>query len=225
MDGMRFHASVSDHEASHEAIKAVIADAGAALKKIDVAFVFFTGHHREEADELAERLWLELDPQCIVGCSAEGVIGADSEIERAPGLSLLVGQLPGVSIHPFHIAADDWRPTLIGDEPQLAERLGCGPLTRAVIGFGDPFTTPLSQLLTGMNEICPGIPLIGGMASAAHGPGENVLARNDGTVDDGFVGVSLSGPVAVDTVVSQGCRPIGGAMVITKAKGNVIEAV
>jgi small ligand-binding sensory domain FIST len=222
---MRFHSAISDHEASHEAVAQVIQDTRNAMNAIDVAFVFFTADHREEAAVILEQLWLELDPQCIVGCSAEGVIGADLEIERAPGLSLLVGQLPGVSIHPFHIAADDWRPTLIGDEPQLAERLGCGPLTRAVIGFGDPFTTPLSQLLTGMNELCPGIPLIGGMASAAHGPGENVLARNDGTVDDGFVGVSLSGPVAVDTVVSQGCRPIGGAMVITKAKGNVVEAV
>jgi small ligand-binding sensory domain FIST len=222
---MRFHSAISDHEASHEAVAQVIKNTRNAMNGVDVAFVFFTADHRAEAPAILEQLWLELDPQCIVGCSAEGVIGADLEIERAPGLALLVGQLPGVSIHPFHIAADDWRPALLGDQPELPERLGCGPLTRAVIGFGDPFTTPLSQLLSVMNQTCPGVPLIGGMASAAQGPGENVLARNDGIVDDGFVGISLSGPVAVDTVVSQGCRPIGNSLVITKAKGNVIEAV
>src|SRR4051812_8086127 len=160
MDGMRFHASVSDHEASHEAIKSVIADAGAALKKIDVAFVFFTGHHRDEATELAERLWLELDPQCIVGCSAEGVIGGDREIERAPGISLLVGELPGVTIPPFHIGPDDWRRLLLDEPGELAERVGYGPQTRAFIGFGDPFTTPLTQFVQALDERCAGAPLL-----------------------------------------------------------------
>jgi small ligand-binding sensory domain FIST len=225
VSAMRFHSSISDHEDSHQAVEQVIGDARSAMNGIDVAFVFFTGDHREEAPAILEQLWLELDPQCIVGCSAEGVIGGEVEIERSPGLSLLVAQLPGVQIHPFHIGGEEWRAALLGDEPELPERMGCGPLTRAVIGFGDPFTTPLNQLLSTMNLACPGIPLIGGMASSARAAGENILARNDGTLEEGFVGVSLSGPVAVDTVVSQGCRPIGNAMVVTRGKGNVIEAL
>jgi small ligand-binding sensory domain FIST len=222
---MRFHSTISDHESADQAIEDVISDARDAIDNVDLAFVFFTADHRADAADMLERLWLELDPQCIVGCSAEGVIGGDAEIERSPGLSLLVGQLPKVGIHPFHIGEDEWRPMLLGDDPELPARMGIGKLTRAVIGFGDPFTTPLGQLLVGMNQLCPGIPLIGGMASSAHGPGENVLARNDGIVEDGFVGVTLSGPVVVETVVSQGCRPIGSPMVVTKAKGNILEAV
>jgi small ligand-binding sensory domain FIST len=35
--------------------------------------------------------------------------------------------------------------------------------------------------------------------------------------------VSLSGPIEIETVVSQGCRPIGHTLVITKARENVIE--
>lgn len=222
---MRFHSSVSDSDTSREAIAHVIREARNAVNKVDLAFVFFTADHREEAADMLERLWLELDPQCIVGCSAEGIIGGHLEIERSPGISLLVGQLPKVGIHPFHIAADDWQTALLGDEPELADRMGIGPLTRAVIGFGDPFTTPLGQLLATMNERLPGVPLIGGMASSAHGPGENVLARNDSTHTDGFVGVALSGPVIVETIVSQGCRPIGKPMVVTKAQGNILEGV
>ena len=34
--------------------------------------------------------------------------------------------------------------------------------------------------------------------------------------------LSLSGPIEVQTLVSQGCRPIGRPFVITKAKDNVI---
>ena len=222
---MRFHSSVSNHESSHKAVEHVIQEARKAVNNVDLAFVFFTADHREEAADILEKLWLELDPQCIVGCSAEGVIGGDVEIERSPGISLLVGQLPNVGIHPFHIAPDDWRLALVGDQPELADRMGIGPMTKAVIGFGDPFSTPLGQLLTTMNDRIPGVPLIGGMASSGHGPGENVLARNDGTFKDGFVGVSLSGPLAIETVVSQGCRPIGKPMVVTKAQGNILEAV
>ena len=222
---MRFHSSISDNETSHEAVAQLIRESRDAVNNVDLAFVFFTADHREEAADMLERLWLELDPQCIVGCSAEGVIGRDREIERTPGISLMVAQLPKVGIHPFHIAADDWRPALLGDEPELAERMGIGPLTKAVIGCGDPFTTPLDQLLKGMNGLCPGVPLIGGMASSAQGPGENVLARNDATVDDGFVGVTLSGPVVIDTIVSQGCRPIGKPMIVTKAQGNILEGM
>src|SRR3954468_10025644 len=115
---MRFHSAASDHESSHEATARVIRDTRAALTNVDVAFVFFTAHHREDAGAMLEQLWLELDPQCIVGCSAEGVIGGEVEIERAPGVSLLAGEMPGVNVHPFHVAADDWRAALLGDEPE-----------------------------------------------------------------------------------------------------------
>ena len=69
----------------------------------------------------------------------------------------------------------------------------------------------------------PGLPLIGGLASAARRPGENILFRNDQLVTAGMVGMSLSGPIAVETIVSQGCRPIGNPMIITKARENVIQ--
>jgi small ligand-binding sensory domain FIST len=65
-------------------------------------------------------------------------------------------------------------------------------------------------------------PLVGGMASSGRQPGENLLVRNDQVFDEGFVGLSVSGPVAVQPVVSQGCRPIGKPMVVTKSHDNVI---
>jgi small ligand-binding sensory domain FIST len=61
------------------------------------------------------------------------------------------------------------------------------------------------------------------MASAGRSVGENIVLRNDRAYRSGMVGVSFSGPVSVQTVVSQGCRPIGRPMVITKSHDNVIE--
>src|SRR4051794_7381741 len=88
---IRFAAGVSEHEDTTAAAEAVLAQAKDHVPEPDVAFVFFTAHHREQADDLIERVWLELDPQAVIGCSAEGVIGGEQEIERSPGIALLVG--------------------------------------------------------------------------------------------------------------------------------------
>jgi len=224
---MRFHSAVSQKESTSEAVEQIIADvrgaAGGRGIQADVVFVFFTAHHRDEAESLVEDLWLELDPQTLVGCSGEGIIGGDREVEREPGLAVLVGHMPGVRVHPFHIDGEsDWRHALSNPE-ELSEKLGLGPETRAVIGFGDPFTSPIAQLLDAVNDTAPGVPLVGGMASAGRSVGENVVLRNDRAYHSGMVGVSFCGPVSVQTVVSQGCRPIGRPMVITKSHDNVIE--
>jgi small ligand-binding sensory domain FIST len=221
---MQFFSAISEAEASTEAVAQVIEEVQLqGGDKVDVAFAFFTGHHRENAEEIVETLWLELDAQTIVGCSAEGVIGGDREIERAAGISLIVAEMPRVRAHPFHIGGDtDWR-RVLGDPDELAERIGYGPQTRAIIGFGDPFSTPTDSLLKALDAAAPNAPLIGGMSSAAGRGGDNVLFRNDQIFDGGFVGMSISGPVRVETVVSQGCRPVGRPMVITKSHDNIIE--
>jgi small ligand-binding sensory domain FIST len=221
---MRFHSAVSEAELTTDAVAEVVDETQAALgDRVDVVFVYFTAHHRDAADDLVERVWLELDPQTVVGCSAEGVIGADREVERAPGLAVLAGEMPGVRLHPFHVSGEgDWR-DLLGDRDLLAERLGHGPQTRAFIASGDPFTTPLTPFLSAVDEMAPGVPLVGGMASSGRSPGGNVLVRNDQVFDHGLVGLSLSGPLDVETVVSQGTRPIGRPMVVTRSRENVIE--
>ncbi|HZN65956.1 MAG TPA: FIST N-terminal domain-containing protein, partial [Tepidisphaeraceae bacterium] len=220
---MRFHAAVSEQDSALAALADVLDEARESLEaEPDVAFLFFTGHHLEDADALVERAWRELEPQALVGCSAEGVIGADREVERKPGLALLVGSLPGVRVHAFHVAGDDWHDVLSGEE-EFVERVGCGPETRCVVGFGDPFSTPINQLLPAFDQWAAGAPLVGGMASAARQPGGNALVCNDASHDGGFVGLSVSGPLSVETVVSQGCRPVGRPLVITRARENVIE--
>ena len=219
---MKFASLVSQNESTSDAVDELVALARQSDVQADVAFLFFTSEHHDDAEAFAEKLWLELDPQVMLGCSAEGVIGQEVEVERTPGMALLIGQAPRVRLHPFHIGADDWR-AMVVDPPLLAERIAHGSETRALIGFGDPFTTPINDFLGLLDAELPGVPLIGGMASGARQPGENVLIRNDQALTDGFVGLSLSGPVEIETIVSQGCRPIGRSLVITRARENVIE--
>jgi small ligand-binding sensory domain FIST len=88
--------------------------------------------------------------------------------------------------------------------------------------LGEPFSFPPEVLLELVNDEHPGVPVIGGMASTASQPGENRLLLSGTAVDTGAVAVLLHGPLRVRTLVSQGCRPIGHPLVITRAERNVI---
>jgi len=222
---MKFACAISSEQDSLAAADAVIADlATSGLQKPSVLFVFLTADHTAEAEEVLQRLDEAVSPQTVIGASAEGVIGKDQELEREAGLAVLAADLGGASVKSFHIGRDDWRKMLM-EEDTLGETIGYGGQTRALIGFGDPYSTPLRQLLEKLEAIGPQLPLIGGMASSARSPGENLLIRDDQVFDQGFVGLSLSGAIDVQTVVSQGCRPVGHPIVVTRAHENVIEQI
>jgi small ligand-binding sensory domain FIST len=55
-----------------------------------------------------------------------------------------------------------------------------------------------------------------------HGRGSTRLFLDGVALDRGAVGALLAGPVGAEAFVSQGCRPVGPAMTVTAADGNVI---
>jgi small ligand-binding sensory domain FIST len=223
---MRFVSTVSDNPSTASAIDEITAGIRTELDAaVDLVFVFLTTHHRKDAGDLLEQLLRRLKPRALLGCSAEGVIGGDREIERSPGLVVLAGNVDGgASVTPFHIPREDWQ-EMLSDDDALKQRIQPADDSRAkaFIAVADPFTTPLHQLLPTFDRIAPTIPLVGGMASSGTRPGENVLFLNGEIHEEGLIGLALSGGIEVQTVVSQGARPIGSAMVITRAKDNIIH--
>jgi small ligand-binding sensory domain FIST len=89
--------------------------------------------------------------------------------------------------------------------------------------LSDPFSGRPDALLAGLDYAFPGSPKIGGLASGATSPGLNALFLGEKTFTEGTVGLALSGNVAVDTVVAQGCRPVGELMRITGCGGNFLH--
>jgi len=203
--------------------------ATAATPAVDLALAFIGGDHAQHADEIGRFIRRELDPGCLLGVTATGIAGLDREIEESAGVSLLALSLPGTSLRPFsyaelpHAAPDD--PEAMRD---LAEAVGAGPDLRGLLFFADPYSVPVAPVvrsLSALSNAAPGVercPVIGGMASTPGGPGKNALLFNGSTVRSGGVGVAISGDVTLDTLVSQGCRPIGEPMVVTSAKRNVL---
>ena len=88
--------------------------------------------------------------------------------------------------------------------------------------LADPFSFPADLLLRGLDYAYPGSAKAGGLASAGERPGQNALLCDGDLLRRGAVGVALTGAIAVDTVVAQGCRAIGEPMKITRASGNFV---
>jgi small ligand-binding sensory domain FIST len=187
---------------------------------VDLGVLFFTAPLSPAARLLSEELRRRLQPRVWLGVSAEGVIGGDVEIERQPGAALLVGSLPGVELRPFHVGSSEWHELLANGE-RLQQRVGTGEGHRGQLLLGDPFTTPVDPLLSRLDETRHA-PSFGGMASGGGRPGSNVLLLQAQGHTEGLIGLGFGGAVEIGTVVSQGCRPVGEPMVITRVENDLV---
>ncbi|NUQ68095.1 MAG: FIST C-terminal domain-containing protein [Phycisphaerales bacterium] len=184
--------------------------------------VFYSLHHRDQGHRIASVIRRMLNPVHVIGCSAESVVGGGTELERTPGLSILAACMPGVTFTPFTEA--DLPPPDDANETAIAAAVGMTDQWRATLLLADPFSVPMIRLLPALNRAkgSLGGVVVGGMASAGKAAGMNSLILDERLKRSGAVGISLSGPVRVDTVLSQGCRPFGPNLVVTRAKGNLI---
>ncbi|HXG37058.1 MAG TPA: FIST N-terminal domain-containing protein [Dehalococcoidia bacterium] len=160
----------------------------------------------------------------IIGCSGQGVIGKDSEIEGDPALSLLALSLPGAYLKALHInqsdlencrSVEDWRQLTGASEEAVNNWLL----------FVDPFTLDAEGMLAFFSAAYPAAPLVGGLASGELRLRKTYLFLDEDLYDSGAVALALGGDYAIRTVVSQGCMPIGQAWTITSANGNCIESI
>ena len=220
---MRFASSITSKGNLSAALAELLTplDQRVTLGMVDLALLFVTAHFEDDLPEIVEAVGTKMPGAALLGCTAEGTIGLNQELEGMPSMSLLVASLPGVRVAPFHLteeelaAADsamDWErivSVLQESEPTF-------------IALADPFRFAIHEFVEQINETYPGAPLFGGVASAGRKPGENRLIVGDAIHEEGAVGVALTGNLTVEPVVSQGCRPIGRPFVVTKGERNVI---
>jgi len=207
--------AVAGDEQPRELAGQVRAALGAA--PVDLCLLFASAHFEDRLEELAQALHEQLP--------AEAVIGGELEYEHQPALVVWAAHLPGVQLTSFHLSAEDLQRLESATQVQEYLNLSADAQPYFVV-LADPFTfnpTPaLLTLLDRLHDAYPGRPVIGGLASAAEEPGQNRLVFDGQVLRHGLVGVALWGNVHVHAVVSQGCRPIGQHMVITRADRNVI---
>jgi small ligand-binding sensory domain FIST len=218
--GQPFAAALSQHPdfavATGDVVGRVLEALGDPETPPDLAMLFVTPVHAPELDKIVATVNATLRPTTMLGCAAVSVVGGEKEVERGPGISLWAGRTGAVT--PFHltVAQSPDGLTFTGWPESIPDDAS------ALLLLPDPFTFPTDDLLRRMEEDRPGLPVVGGMASAARAPGGNRLIIDDRVVTAGAVGAFLGAQVEVSTVVSQGCRPVGSPFVVTRAEQNIV---
>lgn len=186
-----------------------------------MAVVFVSAGYGEAIRPAMEGLSEVLGARTVVATTAEALLAADVEFESGPAVAVWLARLPGASVVPFAL---EYTQTPDGGMfvgwPSALD--GIWPDNAAIVLFADPFSFPVDALIKRVEEDHPGVPIVGGMASGGHQPGSNTLVVDSRSYDSGAVGFLIGGAARVRPVVSQGCRPIGRPMVITKSEENVI---
>ena len=185
-----------------------------------LAVVFVSADYAASFNEVPSILQSHLSGAAVIGCSAAGVIGNGQEIEHRRAVALTAAHLPGVRLTSFR-ATQDTLPTP-DDPPDAWVRLaGVSPEDHPqFLILMDPYSTPGGELLSGLDFAFPAAAKAGGLASGGSAPGSHALYLGQDIYQDGAVGVTLTGDVVMDTIVAQGCRPIGEPKRITKCQHN-----
>ena len=195
---------------------AMAARDGGPAEAPSLAVVFASPHHAEAAAVVVEALHEAAGPATLIGCVGEAVVGGAREVEEDPAISVWLGWLPG-ELRSYHAT---FTPS---DEGGAFVGFPEGDAGKVHLLVADPFSFPADRFLEELDERQPGTLVIGGMASGALRPGESRLFLGREVLGEGAVGVRLPADVDVRAVVSQGCRPIGPPLVVTRARANVIE--
>ncbi|WP_320677643.1 FIST N-terminal domain-containing protein [Prochlorococcus sp. MIT 1300] len=191
----------------------------------DLALVFASTDYASDLPRLLPLLKARLKARHWLGCAGGGVIGTrsdliTSEVERKPALSVTLLNLPGAVLHPFAINTNSL-PDLDGPSHDWQQWVGSDPLTtNSMLLLVDPTTRSINDLISGLDYAYPSVPTIGGIAgphNAAHGS----LFFGDQVVD-GAVGCTFGGEWFLESVVAQGCKPIGPVFAIERVQKNVL---
>ena len=187
-----------------------------------LAVAFVSPHYQPDYGRVGPLLSDLLGAEHTFGCSGGGIIGAGLEVEQRPALSVTAATLPGVEVEAFHLEGDKL-PDLDAGPDRWTELLGVseGQEPQFVL-LADPFSFPVQNLIMGLDFAYPRAAKIGGLASGAQRPGDNALFLDGHVHGTGAIGLALHGNITVDTVVAQGCRPIGETMRITSSHRNVL---
>ena len=186
----------------------------------DWCIVFASDEHTKYAGSLQQALSSALGTPYVVGCSAAGVLGADREIDEGPGLGVLAVASDQLTATPFLF--QDAGDRGLTAATRLGQRmLGSKDSGDLLLVWPDPFHVRPDLLLTGIDALLPGIPVVGGASSSRHN-GPTLQFCGTEAASSAVSGVRIGGRFRHSVVVTQGCAPLGPPLKATQVHENLI---
>lgn len=215
---MQFASAIAEHPDPVAAAKSVVQQAGAALgnRPCHLAVLFVSARYQTDWQPVLQHVRQALGHPVVLGCTGGAVLGVDQELEGAPAVSLAAAWLPDVNLHAFSLAPDELE---AADAPGWwTGKTGVAPSDQpAALLLPEPFSCDVMTLIPALNAAYPGMPIVGGLVSGARSHGGHALFLNDDILHEGAVGLLMTGNLIMDTLVAQGCRPVGRPFIVTKA--------
>ena len=190
--------------------------------QVSLGLVFMSPRFFAHAKQVLEILRVHARIPLLVGCSSQGLIANERELEENPGLTLGLYYLPGAELKAVYF-----------NQAQVEEANGPGywkletgieaDATNGWLVFADPFHLDSESWLRTWNEAYAPLPVMGGLASG--GDQSTQLYLNGEVYEEGGVALSVGGGVALAGVTSQGCTPIGETWTLTKVEENIIHQI
>ena len=194
-------------------------------KSVDLTIIFVSPQFKDKYEEIPKLIRDRISSRHFLGCSGGGIIGGGKEAEQQAAFSMTCANLPDVEIQGIHTdtmklpdqdtAPSVWREWLGVDVEK----------NPSFIFLADPFSFQGEEFLAGVDFAYPNSSKVGGLASGAQAQGGNALYLNDKIHNNGLIGLALSGNIGMDTIVAQGCRPIGEPVKVSKCDGTLLTGM
>jgi small ligand-binding sensory domain FIST len=182
-----------------------------------LALAFLSAGYTPHLAEFQEVVAVHGHAAVLCGCTGSGLIGTAREAEMTEGFSLLFLHLPEAKIRAVPLAQAQVE-TSQGDAFWHEAAVGHAD---AWLAFANPFRFDADTWLREWNTAFPGTRVLGGLASGPRGEEDvTVFGPTIGDTSDALA-IAIDG-VRLETVVSQGCRPIGEALPVTRADEHLL---
>ncbi|HZN56210.1 MAG TPA: FIST N-terminal domain-containing protein [Candidatus Polarisedimenticolaceae bacterium] len=192
--------------------------------RADFSIVFATAEHGADLGDLVDVVAESSGSPYVVGCSAAGVLAADREIEEGAAIGVLSIRSDAVRATPF-LFRDEGDNGLTAGLHVGQRLLASRDTNDVVLAWPDPFTVRPDRLLQGVDAVLGPVPVAGGAASSSL-PSGGTFQFNGGDAGRACVsGLRLGGAFRHQVALTQGCRPLGPPMTVTRAHENLILEV
>jgi len=192
--------------------------------RVDLGLVFLSPKFFGVAASILELMRVHAQVPLLAGCSSTSLIAGSEEVEDQAGLVLGLYSLPGAVLQAVRFTQDQVDEAS-GPAYWHMENNLLPEQTNGWLCFVDPFHLDCESWLREWNEAYAPRPLLGGLASGEPSAEATQVYLNGDVFEEGGVALSFGGNVGLDSVISQGCTPIGETWTITRAERNLIHEI